>query len=139
MPPTSVSARSVTWLWPPMLLIALVAGVLTWWFVALLSGRPAGWMAVFAALELAFMLRLGALRGSGLRIALTLAGTVLVAVAANWGIVSSYVGQSLGLDPWNSALRMGPHMAWTLVQLSSGVAEAMWLGVALVVGWFTAR
>lgn len=139
MPPTSVSARSVNWLWPLMLLIALVAAVLLWWFVALASGRQAGWMAVVGAVELAFMLRLGALRRPWLRIGLTLLGTVLVAALANWAIAASYVGSSLGLVPWESALRMGPHMAWTLVQLANGAAEVMWLGVALVVGWFVAR
>ncbi len=139
MPPTSVSARSVNWLWPLMLLIALVAAVLLWWFVALASGRQAGWMAVVGAVELAFMLRLGALRRPWLRIGLTLLGTVLVAAVANWAIAASYVGSSLGLVPWESALRMGPHMAWTLVQLANGAAEVMWLGVALVVGWFVAR
>jgi len=122
-----------------MLLIALVAAVLLWWFVALASGRQAGWMAVVGAVELAFMLRLGALRRPWLRIGLTLLGTVLVAAVANWAIAASYVGSSLGLVPWESALRMGPHMAWTLVQLANGAAEVMWLGVALVVGWFVAR
>lgn len=139
MPPTSVSARSVNWLWPLMLLIALVAAVLLWWFVALASGRQAGWMAVVGAVELAFMLRLGALRRPWPRIGLTLLGTVLVAAVANWAIAASYVGSSLGLVPWESALRMGPHMAWTLIQLANGAAEVMWLGVALVVGWFVAR
>lgn len=139
MPPTSVSARSVNWLWPLMLLIALVAAVLLWWFVALASGRQAGWMAVVGAVELAFMLRLGALRRPWLRVCLTLLGTVLVAAVANWAIAASYVGSSLGLVPWESALRMGPHMAWTLIQLANGAAEVMWLGVALVVGWFVAR
>ena len=139
MSPTSVSARSVNWLWPLMLLIALVAAVLMWWFVALASGRQAGWMAVFAALELAFMLRLGALRQPWLRIALTVLGTVLVAAVANWAIAASYLGGSLGLAPWESALRMGPYLALTLVQLANGAAEMVWLGVAVVVGWFVAR
>jgi len=139
MPPNSASARSVNWLWPLMLLIALIAAVLLWWFVALASGRQAGWMAIFAALELAFMLRLGALRRPWLRVGLTVAGTVLVAAVANWAIAASYVGSSLGLVPWESALRMGPHMAWTLVQLANGAAEVIWLAVALVVGWIVAR
>lgn len=139
MSTTSVSARSVNWLWPLMLLIALIAAVMMWWFVALASGRQAGWMAIFAAVELAFMLRLGALRRPALRVGLTLAGTLLVALIANWAIASSYVGASLGLAPWDSALRMGPHMAWTLAQLANGAAEMVWLGVALVVGWLVAR
>ncbi|MGH8037367.1 MAG: hypothetical protein ACREPC_10780 [Stenotrophomonas sp.] len=139
MSPTSAPARSVHWLWPPLLLIGVVTATLAWLFIALLSGRQSGWMAVLAALELGFMLRLGSLGAGPLRVGITLAGTLLVALAANWGIASAYLGGSLGLDPWNSALRMGPFMAFTLLQLANGAAELLWLGVALVVGWWVAR
>ncbi|MFG3448534.1 hypothetical protein ACGFZ3_08115 [Stenotrophomonas sp. NPDC047960] len=139
MPPTSAPARSAHWLWPPLLLLGVVTATLAWLFIALLSGRQAGWMAVLVALELGFMLRLGNLRGGLPRVALTLLGTLLVALAANWGIASAYLGGSLGLGPWESALRMGPFMAFTLVQLANGVGELLWLAVALVVGWWIAR
>ena len=139
MSPTSVPVHSRHWLWPPMLLLGVVTATLAWLFIALLSGRQAGWMAVLAALDIAFMLRLGTFRAGPGRVALTLAATVLVAVAANWGIASAYLGGSMGLNPWDSALRMGPFMAWTLVQLANGVAEVLWLGVALVIGWWVAK
>ncbi|MNT87999.1 hypothetical protein D3C72_2284860 [compost metagenome] len=96
-------------------------------------------MAVLTALEIVFMLRLSRFRAGPVRVAVTLAATLLVVFAANWGIASAYVGGSMGLAPWDSALRMGPFMAWTLFQLANGVAEALWVGVALVVGWWIAR
>jgi hypothetical protein len=139
MSPTSAPARSAHWLWPPLLLLGVVTATLAWLFIALLSGRQVGWMAVLAALELGFMLRLGKLCAGPVRVALTLAFTLLVTVAANWGIASAYLGGSMGLDPWDSALRMGPFMAFTLLQLANGAAELLWLGVALVVGWWIAR
>jgi hypothetical protein len=139
MPPTSVSVRSHHWLWPPMLLIGVATATLAWVFVALLSGRQTGWMAVAAALEIVFMLRLSRFGAGSARIAVTLVATLLVVVAANWGIASAYVGGSMGLAPWDSALRMGPFMAWTLFNLANGAAEWLWLGVALVVGWWVAR
>ncbi|MEG0185107.1 MAG: hypothetical protein RR704_16855 [Stenotrophomonas sp.] len=139
MTPTSVPARGSHWLWPPMLLLGVVTATLAWVFVALLSGRQTGWMAVLAALEIVFMLRLSRFRGGPARVTITLLGTLLVALAANWGIASAYVGGSMGLAPWDSALRMGPFMAWTLFQLANGVAEALWLVVALVIGWWLAR
>jgi len=122
-----------------LLLLGVITAALAWWFVALISGRQAGWMAVLAALEIAFMLRLGTLPAGLARVALTLLGTLLVALAANWGIASAYLGGSMGLNPWDSALRMGPFMAWTLLGLANGAAEWLWLGVALVVGWWVAR
>lgn len=139
MSPTSVPVRSHHWLWPPMLLLGVVTATLAWLFIALLSGRQAGWMAVLAALDIAFMLRLGTFGAGRVRVALTLLATVLVALAANWGIASAYLGGSMGLNPWDSALRMGPFMAWTLLGLANGAAEWLWLGVALVVGWWVAK
>jgi len=121
------------------LLLGVVTATLAWLVIALLSGRQAGWMAVLAALELGFMLRLGRLGAGPLRVGLAVAGTLLVAFAANWGIASAYLGGSLGLDPWDSALRMGPFMAVTLIQLANGVGEWLWLGVGLVVAWWIAR
>lgn len=139
MSPTSTPARSAAWLWPPLLLLGVVTATLAWLVIALLSGRQVGWMAVLAALELGFMLRLGRLGAGPLRVSLAVAGTLLVAFAANWGIASAYLGGSLGLDPWDSALRMGPFMALTLIQLANGVGEWLWLGVGLVVAWWITR
>ncbi|MEK0266884.1 hypothetical protein QT383_12505 [Stenotrophomonas rhizophila] len=139
MSPTSVPVRSRHWLWPPMLLLGVVTATLAWLFIALLTGRQAGWMAVLVALEIAFMLRLGTLRAGTGRVVLTLLATVLVALAANWGIASAYLGGSMGLTPWESALRMGPYLAWTLSGLANGAVEWLWLGVGLVVGWWVAR
>jgi hypothetical protein len=122
-----------------MLLLGVVTATLAWLFIALLSGRQAGWMAVLAALDIAFMLRLGTFRAGPTRVVVTLLATLLVALAANWGIASAYLGGSMGLNPWDSALRMGPFMAWTLLGLANGAVEWLWLGVALVIGWWVAK
>ncbi|WMJ67920.1 hypothetical protein [Stenotrophomonas sp. 24(2023)] len=139
MPSNAVRARTVTWLWPIMLMLALFIAPLAWMLLALMSGRPLGWMAVVAALELVFMLKLGTLGPGRLRIALVVGGTVLVAAIANWAIASAWMGGPMGLTPWESALRMGPHLAWTLINLANGAAEWLWLAVAVVVGAWLAR
>ena len=96
-------------------------------------------MAVAAAAEAAWMLRLGSLPSSKARIALAMLATVLIALAANWGIAAAYIGGPMGLAPWESALRLGPHLAWTLIGLANGVAEIVWLLAGLLVAWWLAR
>jgi hypothetical protein len=140
MSPVSTSAsRTRHWLWPTLLLLGSVTLTIAWLLVALSTGRQSGWMAVLAALEAAWMLRLGMFRPGRARVALTVLATVLIAAAANWLIAAAYTGGPVGLTPWESALRMGPHLAWTLLSLANGLAEALWLAIALVVGWRVAR
>ncbi|KAB7765171.1 hypothetical protein [Xanthomonas maliensis] len=139
MPPTSASARTVHWLWPPLLLLGAVTALIAWMLVALALGRMAGWMALLVALEVNWMLRLGTLRAGTLRSVVAVSTTMAIAIGANWGIASAQLGGSLGLDPWTSALKMGPMLAWTLLQLAtSGVDLACYAG-ALVLAWWLSR
>ncbi|MDY1035265.1 hypothetical protein [Stenotrophomonas sp. CFBP8980] len=139
MPSPAVRTRTVSWLWPVMYLIGAGTALLAWVFFALMTGRQLGWMAVVVALELLFMLRLGTLRGGVLRALLVAGGTLGVTALAWWSIASAWLGGSMGLTPWESALRMGPHLAWTLVGLANVTADWLWLPVALVfaawLGW----
>ena len=140
MPPApSPASAPQHWLWPPLLLLGSVTLVVAWLLVALATGSQAGWMAVAAAAEAAWMLRLGSLPSSKARIALAMLATVLIALAANWGIAATHIGGSMGLAPWESALRMGPHLAWTLIGLANGTAEILWLLAGLAVAWWLAR
>ena len=140
MPPApSPDSAPQHWLWPPLLLLGSVTLVVAWLLVALATGSQAGWMAVAAAAEAAWMLRLGSLPSSKARIALAMLATVLIALAANWGIAAAHIGGSMGLAPWESALRMGPHLAWTLLSLANGLGEAIWLLLGLIVAWRVGR
>jgi len=139
MPTTAARARTVTWLWPLMLLLGAATALLAWVFFALMLGRQIGWMAVLVALELLFMLRLGTLRGGPLRVVLVAGGTLLITALAWWTIASAWMGGSMGLPPWESALRMGPHLAWTLVNLATTAMDWLWVAIAVVLGAWLAR
>ena len=139
MPPIASRTRTVAWLWPFMLLLGAATALLAWVFVALMRGSQSSWMAVVTALELAFMLRLGTLGGGHLRIALVLGGTLLVSALAWWTIASAWLGSSMGLAAWDSALRMGPHLAWTLLGLANTPMDWVWLLVAALAGIWAAR
>jgi len=139
MSSNAARARTVTWLWPFMLLLGLVVAPMAWLVLALMTGRQVGWMAVVTALELVFMLRLGTLGPGRLRVALVVLGTLLVSAVAYWSIASAWMGGSIGLNPMDAALRMGPHLAWTLTQLANGAMEWIWLAVGVAVGAWLAR
>lgn len=140
MPSVSPPAHSSRhWLWPLLLLLGSITLAVAWLLAALATGTQAGWMAVLAALEAAWMLRLGGFRAGTARVVVALLATLLIALAANWGIAAAYVGGPMGLTPWESALRMGPHLAWTLLSLANGLGEALWLAVAAVAAWLAAR
>lgn len=136
---TAVRTRTVSWLWPLMLLLGAGVALLAWVMLALMTGRQLGWMAVMVALELVFMLRLGTLRGGPLRVGLVVGGTLLVTALAWWIIASAWLGGSMGLAPLESALRMGPHLAWTLVGLANSLWDWVWVPVGMVVGAWLAR
>lgn len=140
MPPVPPpSGRTHHWLWPLLLLLGSTTLTIAWLLVALSTRTQAGWMAVLAALEAAWMLRLGTFRAGTARVAIAVLATVLIAAAANWAIASAHIGGPMGLTPWESALRMGPELAWTLGKLANGTAEALWLVIALGVAWRAAR
>lgn len=136
---SSPAGRPHHWLWPLLLLLGSITIAVAWLLVALATGTQASWMAVLAALEAAWMLRLGTFRAGRGRVVIAIAATVLIAAAANWGIAAAYMGGPMGLTPWESALRMGPHLAWTLSTLANGLGELLWLMIAVLVAWRAAR
>lgn len=138
-PASPPASRTQHWLWPLLLLLGSVTLAIAWLMVALATGSQAGWMAIAAAAEAAWMLRLGTLPGGRPRIAVAMLATLLIALAANWGIAAAYIGGPMGLAPWESALRLGPHLAWTLIGLANGTAEILWLLAGLVAAWWLAR
>ncbi|MFO3706075.1 hypothetical protein ACI6Q5_14115 [Xanthomonas codiaei] len=139
MPPTNAPARTAHWLWPPLLLLGCVTALIAWLLIALALGNQAGWMAVLVAVEVVWMLRLGTLQGGSLRIGVAVVATAAVIIATNWGIASAHVGGSLGLDPWTSAQKMGPGLAWTLLQLANNGFDLLCYATALVLAWWAAR
>ncbi|WP_372391618.1 hypothetical protein ACCQ05_16775 [Xanthomonas sp. NCPPB 3582] len=139
MPPTTAPARTAHWLWPPLLLLGCVTALIAWLLIALALGNQAGWMAVLVAVEVVWMLRLGTLQGGPLRIGVAVVATAAVIIATNWGIASAHVGGSLGLDPWTSAQKMGPGLAWTLLQLANNGFDLLCYATALVLACWAAR
>lgn len=123
-----------------MLLLLGTFGFAAFWVLfSVAYDHQFSWMAVFGALDIAWMLRLGGWRPGPRRAALGLAATLVIVAVANWGIASSQVGAMLGLDPLEAATKLGPHFAWTLIQLANTGADLAWLAAAAVVALVASR
>ncbi|MDQ3206405.1 MAG: hypothetical protein M3Q40_07875 [Pseudomonadota bacterium] len=120
----------ILWLLP---LLGIAGFAAVWVIVGSYTGRQQSWMAVLAALDVAWMLRLGGWRPGRARVAAGVTGTAVVVLLANWGITASHLGAMLGLAAWDSALRLGSDHAWTLAQLANGPADVAWILLGLVV------
>jgi hypothetical protein len=138
-PHRSAPARGVPWMAWLLLALGVAAFVVAWVALGFSSGRQNSWMAVLAALDVALMLRLGGWRPGPGRVLAAMGGTVAVIAMANWGQIAAQLGRMLGYPPWESAVRLGPHHAWTLAQLANGPWDLLWWAVALVVAALVAR
>lgn len=122
-----------------LLLVGCCGVAAAWVLLAVASDRQASWMAVVAAADAVLMLRLGRMPAGWGRSLCAMLGTGLVIVLANWGIAATQIGQMVGLLPWDSLLRMGPHFTWTLTTLANGPGDLAWWGAALVLAAIAAR
>jgi hypothetical protein len=139
-PAPSASARWLTWPYRLLLLLGACAGFAAIWVVlAWSNGTQCGWMALLGALDVAWILRLSGWPG-GLRRALVGVGaTVLVVVLANWGIIAVHMGEVMGFDPLDSALRLGVNHAWLLAKLANGPFDLLMIGAALLLAALASR
>ncbi len=135
----SAAARPV----PPLALLLLVLGCLgfaaAWSLYAGMQQAQSAWMATFAALDAAFMLRIGRMPSGWRRAAWALAGTLATIALANWCIAAIEIGRSMGLLPWNSLLKLGPAYATELTRLANGGVELAWYALALLVAVIVGR
>ena len=90
-----------------------------------------GWMALLAAPTILASLRWMNIPAGALRCAVaTLASAAAIALA-NWLVIALPIADATGLTPWATALRIGPHFAWTLVDLSHGWLDWLWTVLSL--------
>ncbi|MFN3843245.1 MAG: hypothetical protein ACK4RW_08255 [Rehaibacterium terrae] len=125
----------------PLATVATLAGILgiaaIWTGVAVVSGKPVGWMALVAAVDAVLLLRLAGTRPGWPRAGVAVAATAATVVLANWFIVATQLGLAMGLRPLPSALRLGPDLAWYLAVLANGGLDvaAILAALALAAWW----
>ena len=127
--------------WPSLLLLLLgsLFFAAIWILLAVYTGKPCGWMAVLAALDVALMLRWGGMPRGSARVLVAVLATATIAVLVNWLTAATQIGFAMGLNPWDSALKLGADYAWTLAGLANQTADRVWMGAALLLSALAAR
>ncbi|HZF97568.1 MAG TPA: hypothetical protein VEY92_04885 [Pseudoxanthomonas sp.] len=133
MPPATHFIRTAAWVAPAMLLFGSACLSLAWVLLSLYLERQCSWMAVLGALQAGLLLRWGGMRPGAARGALAVAAVLALVAAANWGMAASHLGMAMGLNPWESALKLGPSHARTLFGLANQAVDLVWLGTAVLV------
>jgi len=131
--------RLIPWFALSLLALGCVGFAAAWTAVAMLSGAQCAWMAPLAALDAAWLLRLGGAKRGMARMWFAIMATAVTIVLANWSIVAANLAGMMGLDFLGSALRLGPSLAWTLSGLANGVDELAWMAAALVLAAISSR
>ncbi len=116
-----------------LLLIFSLGFAAGWCLLAGTLESQLAWMAPLAALDAVVMLRLGRMHADWRRPAWAVVATLATILLANWAIAALEIGRSMGLLPWESALRLGPAYAWELLRLANGPAELAWYAASVVV------
>jgi hypothetical protein len=122
-----------------LLLIGSTGIAAAWVLLAFARDQQYSWMAVVAAIDAALLLRLARMPRGWPRAGWGVAATALAIAIANWGIAAAQIGRLVGLSPWESAIRLGPSHAWTLVSLANPAPQLAWLLLALVVAFVASR
>jgi len=136
MPAADTRARVFT---VAMLVLGCLGFAAAWTLMAAWLQRACSWMAVVAALDAALLLRITGVRPGGRRMALAVAATAAMIALACWGLAAARIGGPLGLQPWESMLKMGTGFGWLLVQLGTTTADLAWFAIALVVAAIASR
>ncbi|HET6397684.1 MAG TPA: hypothetical protein VFF91_12705 [Pseudoxanthomonas sp.] len=132
-------ARPSRWLWALLLLLGAATVTVAWTSLALASGRQHGWVALPAALQAAWLLRLGGMpRGWTRGLAAALA-TLAVAAAVQWLAAAGHIGAQMGMAPWEAAPRMGAGYVWTLSRLANTGLDLACLAAAPLLALWAGR
>lgn len=139
MPSPSPPARWPAWSWRVLLLLAASAAfVVAWVVLAWSTGRQSSWMALLAAIDVAWVLRLSGWPSASHRAIAGMLATAATVAAANWWIIAVNVGAPLGFDPWDSSLRLGLRHAWLLAGMANGLVDlALYAAAVLLAGWMS--
>lgn len=138
--PPTLKRSGLAWVFRVVCLLGACAGFAAIWVIlASATERQHSWMALLGALDVVWVMRLVGWPAGPRRGWVAMVATALIAAAANWWIIALQLGYPMGFSPLESALRLGPHHAWTLAQLANGPLDALLIVAALVLAAIASR
>jgi len=90
-------------------------------------------LAVLAALDAALLLHLAQIRRGAARALLAVMATATMTLLAIVSLISTRIGQPLGLSTWEAAQRLGPASARVMLEISLDRVDLAWLLAGLVI------
>ena len=121
------------WFALPLLALGMLGFVSAWVLAALFFERQCAWLAVVAAADMVLLLSIARWPPGTGRAALAFIATAVAIALANFGIAAGEVGQGFGLRPWESALMLGPDLAWTLLEMANSPLDLAFYAAGLLV------
>ena len=119
--------------------VAVVGVAAIWAGISLITHGMSAWMAPFAALDAALLLRLASWPAGRARVTLALVATALTILCANYLVAAAQIGRALGLRPVESVPHMSIELAALYAQSNSGWFEGACYVVAALLAWVFAR
>ncbi|UHQ20964.1 hypothetical protein LVB87_07475 [Lysobacter sp. KIS68-7] len=140
MPPgVPQDGRSFPWFAVLLLLLGSTGVAAAWVAVSMVTGSQCAWMSLVAGLDAAWLLRLAGAPRGGLRMAAGVCAAAAAIALAHWGIVSAHLAGMMGMGFVETAMRLGPSLAWTLSALANTTTDLAMLFLGLVVAAFASR
>ena len=130
---TTETMSTPRWFALPLLGLGMLGFVSAWVLAALFFERQCAWLAPLAAADMVLLLSVSRWPAGAGRAALACVATAVAIALANFGIAAGELGQSFGMRPWESALMLGPDLAWTLLQMANSRLDLAFYAVGLLV------
>jgi hypothetical protein len=103
-----------------------------WLSVALSRDQACLWLAIIAALDIAFVLWLSGMHAGARRAAANIAGLILIVFASQWMIAAIMFGSAWGIDHFGAAQVIGKILAWEFTRLRLTQTDYVFFGLSLL-------
>jgi hypothetical protein len=103
-----------------------------WLSIALSRDQACLWLAIVAALDIAFVLWLSGMQPGVKRATASIIGLTLIVFGSQWMIAAIMFGSAWGIDHFGAAQVIGKVLAWEFTRLRLRDVDYLFVGVSLL-------